>query len=377
MPGTDESLKHATDRHIAFVINNYPPKVGGVEQHVFALAKSLARLGPKVTVITLDRDHAGLEENDVTVLRLPSTRTLAGVISWPFPGTSRKLRAYLREAGVTHISTHTRFFPMSFVGVRLGRRLGLPVIHTEHGSDYVRGVSPLVGLASRLVDHTLGRYVLNHAAAVLAISSSAADFVGRLCGKPSTVFHNAIDTELFTGPAAAVAPARLVFLGRLVPGKGWERALAVAGALAPTHPELEMHFIGDGADRAALEAAVAQSPIRGRTTVHGFLPTAEISALLRGSLLLNPTTLAEGFQTTLLEAIASGGAVISTPVTAAAYLAGKTGNVVLVEDYAAEAWIDAARAMLDGGWEPAAPELIESFDWSGRSKEFHRILESL
>lgn len=361
--------------HVAFVVNNYPPKVGGLEQHVSALAKSLAKLDIRVTVIALGRDIGGWDDEGINVLRLRATPMVAGVLSWPMPGTGLRLGRYLRSIGVTHISTHTRFFPMSYVGVQLGRRLKLPVIHTEHGSDYVRGVSPLVGLASKIVDRTLGSYVLKKATTVLAISESAQAFVGRLSGRPATVFHNAIDVCAFAANEPSGPAKKLVFLGRIVPGKGWERALAVAADVLASHPDASMHFIGDGAERPALETAISALPYQNRIHVHGYLLAPAIREILGGSVLLNPTTLAEGFQTTLLEAVAAGAAVVSTPVTAATYLSARIPAVVVVNEDSNGPWIEATQRFLAEGWPEAPADFIASFDWSERGKEYVAVLE--
>ncbi|MCC9173114.1 glycosyltransferase family 4 protein [Arthrobacter sp. zg-Y179] len=359
--------------HVAFIVNNYPPKVGGLEQHVFALAKSLAKAGVEVTVVALGRNSGDWDDKGVNVLRLRATPLVAGVISWPLPGTALRLSRYLRAIGVTHISTHTRFFPMSVVGIRVARRLRLPSIHTEHGSDYVRGVSPLVGAASKLVDRTFGRYVLRTATTVLAISESAQAFVQQLSGRRAQVFHNAIDVAAFSGSART--SDKLVFLGRIVPGKGWERSLAVAKHVLAARPGASMHFIGDGAERAALEAAVAPLPFKDRIHVHGYLRAPEIREILSGAVLLNPTQLAEGFQTTLLEAVSAGAAVVSTSVTAANYLAAQVPSVVVVNEDSDAPWIAATERLLAEGWTPAPADFVASFDWSVRGKEYLAVLE--
>lgn len=368
----------STDHHVAFIINNYPPKVGGLEQHVSMLATTLAKSGAKVTVIALDNDHLGFEDEPIQIHRMKATRTVAGVLSAPLPGTTRQIHKLLADQGVTLISTHTRFFPMSFVGIRLGKLLGVPVVHTEHGSDFVKGVSQLVGMASKFVDKTMGRYILRHATAVLAISEGAQAFVKRLGGVESTVFHNAIDVATFepTGPRVE-APHRLVFLGRLVPGKGWEQALHVAEALAPEFPNLEIHFIGDGAERTRLEEELKTSLVSSQATVHGYLGSPEIRDLLTDSILLNPTTLSEGFQTTILEAIVARAAVVSTPVSAAYYLAGLGARVDIVSADEPASWVAATHDLLANGWRQPAPETLDNFDWEHRTREYLAIADSL
>lgn len=372
-PVEDRTTRH----HVAFIVNNYPPKVGGVESHVSHLAASLRDLNVDVTVFALDNDAPSGHYQGIEVVRYTGTPMIGGVLSIPWPGTGRKVRKDLKRRGVTAISTHTRFFPMSFLGVRCGKHLNIPVIHTEHGSDHVRGVSRVIAYASRIVDRTMGRYILKHASQVLSISSAARDFVEELAQVQSTVFLNAISTEAFRvqGESGARAP-RIVFLGRLVDGKGWQTCLAVGESLAAEFPSLEVHFIGDGAQRPLLEAAVLRSPISQRVTIHGYLGRDEIKTVLAGGILLNPTILAEGFQTTLLEAVTAGASVVSTPVAAARYLADGGAPVRILEDRSTPAWTAETRRALLAPKTELQDDMTLSFDWSTRSREYAQILDA-
>jgi len=190
-------------RQIAFVVNNYPPRVGGVEKHVGALSKRLVALGHRVTVFTLSDDPGVTVEGGVRVHRLPRRFPVADVIAFPPLGTTRRLTAAIREHGVDALSTHTRFFPMTWVGTRAARRAGIPSLHTEHGSDHVRSPSRLVEFASRMDDRTFGRHSLRRSTRVLAVSTDAADFVKRLSGRDSELFANAIDLDEWSVPASA------------------------------------------------------------------------------------------------------------------------------------------------------------------------------
>jgi len=265
--------------------------------------------------------------------------------------------------------------------VRLARRLGVPGIHTEHGSAAVKGVSPLVALASNLVDRTMGRLVLRGASRVLCISDGAREFVRDLAGVEGEVFHNAIDTAAFAAAPADAAGTgrrnRLVYVGRIVPGKGWDLALATAEQLAADHPEMELHIVGDGIDRTALAGRAAASPLAERVVIHGQQPPARIAELLQGSVFLNPTTLSEGFQTTLLEAVAAGAAVVSTPVGAARYLLEAGADVRLADAADPGAWVQNVRAALDSPAAPPAKALVDSFDWKRRAAEYLAVINSV
>lgn len=361
--------------HIAFVINNYPPKIGGVESHVSQLAEHLVLAGARVSVITLDNHTPSGTENGVRIHRFRCTPAIGDVLALPYPGTSRKLRHLLRTEGVSVVSTHTRFFPMSYLGVRAARALGLPSIHTEHGADFVRSVGQFVSLASRIVDLTLGRYVLRHSTLVLGVSDPVNQFVRRLARVPSTTFHNGIIASLFQDIPSEhrlepnATRHRLVFVGRLVEGKGWDKVLRIAETLAPDFPDLQVHFIGEGPSGERLAQLVESSPARDRTTVHGRLGQAEIAVILQNAVLVNASTLAEGFQTTILEAVACRAAVVSTPVPSAVVLHEMGANVLIVATAGDDEWSATVRQALESERMPT-DDVVLGFDWRNRARVY-------
>ncbi|MDU7196238.1 MAG: glycosyltransferase, partial [Streptococcus sp.] len=84
---------------IGFIVNNYPPHMGGVEQHVHSLALELAKLGHQISVITLADKRViqssssnkkslyknSKEESAVKVLRTPRWFNVGDVFSLPTP----------------------------------------------------------------------------------------------------------------------------------------------------------------------------------------------------------------------------------------------------------------------------------------------------
>lgn len=361
--------------HVLFSINNFPPSVGGVEMHVSRLADELVALGHQVTVVTVAPEAGNTVERGMRVIRIRGFLRIGDVLSFPAPGTARRLRRYLREHDVSIVSTHTRFFPMSVIGVGAARRSSLPVVHTEHGSDHVRGVSRPVAIASRMVDHSLGRWVLSRATAVLAVSEAVADFVRRLAGVEARVFYNAIDIApwLAARPTHPPASTRLTFLGRLVPGKGWEDFLDVVAAVVATGATPVANIIGDGPDRERVEAIVRERGLEAYVTVRGRLEGAELIAAVAGSTLINPTVLAEGFQTSLIEVLAAGGRVVTYPVPGAEVLRSQGAPIAIAHARTPEALV-AALEQVAGDVEPLGPAALAEWDWKTRAREFVDVL---
>jgi glycosyltransferase involved in cell wall biosynthesis len=364
-------------QHIAFVVTNYPPRVGGVEKHVGALASRLVALGHRVTVFTLSDEPGVSVEDGIRVHRLPRRFPVAEVIAFPPLGTSRRLRRALRESGATVVSTHTRFFPMTWIGTRTARRVGIPSIHTEHGSDHVRAASPLVESASRAVDRTLGRRALRRATQVLAVSKDAAAFVRRLSGVESRLFYNAIDLDEWSVangdlPDVATTPARVVFVGRLVPGKGWDTFLAACAEIQDTMRArgVEAYVLGGGPDLEQCRQRVADLGIGDLTHVEGAVDSARVKEMLTGAVLVNASVLAEGFGITLLEAMAVGAQIVSYPIPAAPALLEAGAPVRIVDPPSVDELARQVADALDHPQPRVSDDVLSAWSWETRAREY-------
>lgn len=362
-------------QHVVFVVNNYAPSVGGVELHVAALARELVRAGHRATVVTLAAADSDSVEDGVRVIRIARGPSIGGVFAFPRSGRLPEVIGRLRDAGVTAISTQTRFFPMTWRGRRFARKLDAPLIHTEHGSDFVRGVSLPVAVASRLVDLTFGRHALRASDHVLGVSERVVDFVRRLSGVRAEVFYNAID--LPPASEGAVRGRDFVFVGRLVPGKGADRTIDAFSARAEAFASARLVIVGDGPLRRELEARAASAGVGDRVEFRGRVPSEEVFTCLRDNILVNPSTLAEGFQTTLIEAAASGAQIVSYDLAGVAALksAGAPIHLVTEQDTAA-----LASAMLEAREHPLpiwSADDARAWSWEARAVDYLRVLDSV
>lgn len=368
-------------QHIAIVVNNFPPRVGGLEKHVSALAYQLLALGHRVTVFTVSGEPGVAVESGVRVHRLPRRFPIADVISFPPLGTTRRLTSALRDQGVSVVSTHTRFFPLTWIGIRAARRAGVPSVHTEHGSDYVRSPSRVIEFASRMVDLTLGRNALRRATQVLAVSKDAASFVKRLSGRDAELFHNAIDLAEWSVPASArpARPTHLVFVGRLVPGKGWDTFLAVCAALQGTLRDTGVtgHVLGGGPDLERCRRQVDELCLADLVQVHGPADSGTVRDILTGGVLVNASVLAEGFGITLLEATAVGAQIVSYPVPAADALLEHGAPVWLVDSPR----VDELAAQVANALERPKPavtgEALDAWSWESRAREYTDLMDDV
>ncbi|MDP1711355.1 MAG: glycosyltransferase family 4 protein [Candidatus Nanopelagicaceae bacterium] len=139
---------------------------------------------------------------------------------------------------------------------------------------------------------------------------------------------------------------RLVFVSRLVAGKGMWELLDAYAALKPIYPDLTLWFVGDGNERAAITQAVTERSIPD-VTVTGFVSAAtKAQILLDGDLFVFPTTYGEGCPASLLEAMAAGLPCITTRVGGIPDIFADKKNGVLLNKVTAQTVADAIASLL-------------------------------
>ncbi|HET7091839.1 MAG TPA: glycosyltransferase, partial [Thermomicrobiales bacterium] len=120
--------------------------------------------------------------------------------------------------------------------------------------------------------------------------------------------------------APAAQPPFALFAGRLIPDK---RAAAIVPALARARhalPDVRAVIAGDGPERDAICRAVAACGLDGAVDLPGFVPQAELDALLTRATCLALPSRREGYGLAVLEAAAAGvpSVVVAGPDNAAA-----------------------------------------------------------
>lgn len=204
-------------------------------------------------------------------------------------------------------------------------------------------------------------------------SVAVCDFVSRAHGVPrGDVAHipNGIDGSVFhPGPRDRHEVPRLGCLGRLVPQKGFDTALAAFRVLAGRRAA-ELHLAGQGPEREALERSAADLPV----TFRGQLSTPEqVAGFLRELDVLVAPSRYEGLPNVVLEALACGTSVVAADAPGVGEATGGRARLVDVDDPAALA--DALEEVLDGRWAPqdTGPSPAQSF--SAVAEQHHQVFE--
>ena len=260
--------------------------------------------------------------------------------------------------------------------VHLGARLGLPVVLHIRGGDFDAFYRRLPAVGQRLLRCTLER-----ADRVVVLGEHWRRVLVEQIGvTPSRVrvLPNAVagpqDVPRRDGPD----PCRLLFLGRLEPAKGFPELLDALADPRLARLDWSARAAGEGPVRALRRRAAALG-LAGRLEISGWVPESEARRLLAESDVLVLPSHFEGLSLAVLEALAFGLAVVSTPVGALgdAVIDGVSGLQVPVGDRRALAVALARliedrplRAALQAG---ARQRYRQSFDIAQHGRRLERL----
>lgn len=174
------------------------------------------------------------------------------------------------------------WFPNGLAATWVARMSGVPLVTTLHGTD--------VRMARNIaVSRPAFRHVMQQSSAVTAVSRwLAAEAQSIVSIRPPIVAPMPVATELFEPGARGDRTRRLLFVGRLTPQKGVE---LLVGALALLPADTGLDIVGDGPDRAALEALAIELGVRERVTFHGAVKQFALASFYqRASALIVPSS---------------------------------------------------------------------------------------
>jgi glycosyltransferase involved in cell wall biosynthesis len=223
--------------------------------------------------------------------------TLLGFLGAEFRMGNRKRADFAPDV----IHAHW-WFPSGMVGTWLARLTGKPLVTTMHGTD-VR-LAKTVAFARPAF-----RHVLQHSAAVTAVSRWLSSEAGSLVSAPTAqIAPMPVNTAYFT-PDGARDSRRLLFVGRLSSQKGLEYLLR-ALALMTTPAGLDIAGAGEELER--LQGLAQQLGLGDRIRWLGVLPHRELAQLYRSAAAVVVPSLDEGLGLVAVEA-----QLCETPVVAA------------------------------------------------------------
>lgn len=215
------------------------------------------------------------------------------------------LARYMLANGVVHLHNHIAKSSCT-VAMLASEVSGIPYSFTLHGPDIF--FEPY----HWRLDEKIAR-----AAFVACIShfcrSQAMIFSDQAHWPRLHIVHCGVDPALYDAPRGA-SGRRLLFVGRLAAVKGVPVLLRALKEVVADHPDLRLTLIGDGPERAVLEAEARALGLAEVVDFVGYQAQAEVAMALRDTEVFVLPSFAEGLPVVLMEALAARVVVLTTRI---------------------------------------------------------------
>lgn len=289
-------------RTIAHLIQYF--EVGGIERLVLSLGRGAEAHGVRTIAIAYSGEgpfRAVLEDAGIETVFIPSSPGIQ-------VGLPLRLAAELRTRRVDLLQTH-HVGPFLYGGAA-ARLLGLPHLHVEHSRE-------LYDTPRR---RAIGRF-MPRVAHVAVVSEELGRYRALAFGDIPEVIPNGVPLppplpehrrrELRASFGVTDDQILIGAVGRLAPEKGH---IDLVKAMASLPAQFRLLLVGDGPERAALEAASAAlvGPGASRVIFAGF--RSDIDVLLPTMDVFAMPSLREGLPLALLEAMGHGLPVVASAV---------------------------------------------------------------
>ena len=193
-----------------------------------------------------------------------------------------------------------------------GSVLEKPVITTLRGSDVALAMrSRLFRALLKLCVHLSACVVTVSEAMAASVKKIMPDQTAKVVTIPNGVSEEFLD--IAPRPERTDSPLQLVTIGNLTANKSISTLIEAVHCLRDK-ADLQLRVIGDGPERARLEARIQQLGLREHVSFEGTLPPDEIPEALAGTDVLILASQSEGRPNVVLEAMAAGRAVIASNI---------------------------------------------------------------
>ncbi len=351
MTPADTGVMSQSPLHIALISETFPPEINGVANTLGRLCAGLRERGHRLQLI---RPRQNADDGQRSTDELLLTR------GWPLPGypglqwgqasMHKLLRRWKRQRpDVLYIATEG---PLGLSALRAARRLHIPVISGFHTNFQQYSSHYGLGLLTRFLTNYL-RWFHNRSQLTLVPSASQSLELQRRSFERVHLLARGVDSQLFH-PAKRCAELRkqwgvqddelvVVHVGRIAAEKNLDLLVRSFRALQSRYPQqrLKLVMVGDGPQRACLQKELPEAVFCGVQR-----DQALAAHYASADLFLFPS-LSETFGNVLLEALASGLAVVAYDQAAAAQHIrhGHNGALAMPGDEAA--FIDSACWLLE------------------------------
>ena len=272
---------------IGIFSESYEPVVNGVTVSILALTSELKKLGHEIYVFA--PGFPGHKDVENRTIRFPSIRT-AFAREYPLAiPYMRGLTRKVKELNLDVIHTHTPFM-LGWLGLRLGKRLGIPVVSTYHTlyTEYVHYFPLAPKSVSRAFIVGMIRRYYNRCAHVITPSTPMEEVLrGYGVTRPITIIPTGLSIDTARDDAARKRIRKelgipqdarvMLYVGRVAREKYLDLLLEAFDRLAPKYMDTYLMIAGGGPYEAKCRENASKLKSSNRIVFTGAVPREKVA----------------------------------------------------------------------------------------------------
>lgn len=299
----------------------YLPNVGGVERYTYNLAKKLLDRGNKVIVVTnsMEAEKKNKEEN-ILVIRVSAFRLFEKRLLVTVPSAEwKEVCKILIKKNVSKVIVQTCLYTLSIMGMHFAYRNRIPCVAIIHGSYYASTQDIFFSQIEKLYEDCLLKIAQKFCQNFCAVSSASAEWMNRRGIHIKGILYNSVNEKeiqyilrntrenwrkKYSIPKEEII---VVFVGRLIKEKGIERLIEAVNIVNKT-TNISLFVAGNGPLYEKLKKKTFE-----KIYVLGEISFESVISLLKDSDIFCLPSDAEGFPTSVLEAVIAHSYIITAP----------------------------------------------------------------
>jgi glycosyltransferase involved in cell wall biosynthesis len=300
---------------------------GGIEEVILNQSKYLKEKGYHIEILTskFGPNEPLITQDGITIHRIPSFNLIYTLFGIPFaipyldPFNIIKIKNIIQKSDIVKIHGHPYF--SSFIYTVISKALNKPIILTQHNTN-IQSNSRIINFVYFLFDQTIGRFNLNAASKIIAVSNETRKYVETLTRDKHKIetIYNGVDIQKFniTGDKTLLRSKYRIpkdkFICLTVRRLTFKNGIEMFLNVAKRSDQDKTLFLlgGTGPDKSRIERYIASNKIN-NVRLLGFIRDEDLPSYYELSdLFLLPSIQGEGFPMVVLEAFSSGLPVVAT-----------------------------------------------------------------
>ena len=371
---------------IAVVTSYFYPKIGGLENYAYNLAKHLHATGEyQVSIITSNYQGNGYKKETIdgmVVHRLPIWFRVSNTPVNPLWYWQVKKIFAAERPDVVHLHSPVPFLPD--VAAQAAKQT--PIVLTYHAGSMRKGKWPIDAFIG-IYENIFFPILLKRANAIVAISQDFAKKKFPHFSDKTYFIPTGVELERFKRTPMPTKTEVVTFVGRIEHTSSWkgiEQLLQAMVVVLRQRPQVTLELVGGGDAILHFRARAKELNIGPSVIFSGPQVGAGIvEAYQRASVVVLPSTSdAEAFSVALIEAMASGRPVVGTNIGGTPQVIKNEENGLLVPAKDPQALAEAIERVL--GDRTLAARLADAgaakardFSWEIQTKKYSNLFHNI